>query len=68
MANLWRALALAWLGGMASPGLVDAAAVADGPPLAIVGAPADAATIEEGEAPTEPDAEDGVLAGRCDGA
>jgi hypothetical protein len=28
MATLWRALALAWLGGVASPALMDEAAVA----------------------------------------
>lgn len=41
MASLWRALALAWLGGIASPGLLDDAAMAEAAPSAIIGAPSE---------------------------
>ncbi|HUZ72595.1 MAG TPA: hypothetical protein VMU87_06400 [Stellaceae bacterium] len=39
MSNLWRAMALAWLGGLASPLLVDDAAIMDTLPVAAVAAP-----------------------------
>jgi hypothetical protein len=36
MANLWRAMALAWLGGLASPFLIeDATIIDDSPPPAV---------------------------------
>jgi hypothetical protein len=40
MASLWRPLALAWLGGIASPLLLDEAAITDAAPTVIVGDPA----------------------------
>lgn len=39
MANLWRAMALAWLGGLASPVLLDDPAMIDTSPLAAVTSP-----------------------------